>query len=108
MKVKFFAFIFLVTSLIANGQTSPSYNSSEILQNIKKLNVTGSVLYIAAHPDDENTRLLSYLASEKKFRTVYISLTRGEGGQNLISEEIGLPLGMDLPKYRLLFLAERI
>lgn len=78
---------------ISKAQTKTS-TSSEILLSLEKLNTLGSVLYVAAHPDDENTRLLSYLASEKKFRTVYISLTRGEGGQNLISEEIGLPLGM--------------
>ena len=94
MKVKFFAFIFLVTSLIANGQTSPSYNSSEILQNIKKLNVTGSVLYIAAHPDDENTRLLAYLAKEKGYKTGYLALTRGDGGQNLIGTEQSEDLGL--------------
>jgi LmbE family N-acetylglucosaminyl deacetylase len=94
MKVKFFAFIFLVTSLIAHGQTSPAYNSSEILQNIKKLNVTGSVLYIAAHPDDENTRLLAYLAKEKGYKTGYLALTRGDGGQNLIGTEQSEDLGL--------------
>jgi len=45
------------------------------------------VLYIAAHPDDENTRLLAYLANEKLYRTGYLSLTRGDGGQNLIGDE---------------------
>lgn len=94
MKVKFFAFIFLATSLIANGQTSPAYSSSEILQNIKKLNVTGSVLYIAAHPDDENTRLLAYLAKEKGYKTGYLALTRGDGGQNLIGTEQSEDLGL--------------
>jgi LmbE family N-acetylglucosaminyl deacetylase len=56
--------------------------------------VLGSVLYIAAHPDDENTRLLSYLASEKLYRTGYLSLTRGDGGQNLIGDEQGIDLGL--------------
>jgi LmbE family N-acetylglucosaminyl deacetylase len=66
----------------------------DIKQSFKKLNVLGSVLYVAAHPDDENTRLLAYLAQEKHYRTGYLSMTRGDGGQNLIgndqSEELGL------------------
>jgi len=76
------------------SQTPKYYTSSEILQNIKKLNVLGSVLYIAAHPDDENTRLLGYLANEKLYRTGYLSLTRGDGGQNLIGDEQGIDLGL--------------
>ncbi|MNJ86341.1 Mycothiol S-conjugate amidase [compost metagenome] len=76
------------------AQTSPEWNSAEILQGIKKLNTVGSVLYVAAHPDDENTRLLGYLAKEKNFRTGYLSLTRGDGGQNLIGKEQGEALGL--------------
>jgi LmbE family N-acetylglucosaminyl deacetylase len=52
------------------------------------------VLYVAAHPDDENTRLIAWLAREKKYRTGYLSLTRGDGGQNLIGEEQGVELGL--------------
>ena len=78
----------------ANSQTPKSYTSSEILLQLKKLNVLGSVLYIAAHPDDENTRLLAYLANEKLYRTGYLSLTRGDGGQNLIGDEQGVDLGL--------------
>ena len=69
-------------------------HSSGILKNIKKLNVLGSVLYIAAHPDDENTRLLTYLNKEKNLRTAYLSITRGDGGQNLIGKEQGEMLGL--------------
>ena len=69
-------------------------HAAGILQKIKKLRVAGSVLYVAAHPDDENTRLLSYLSNEKQFRTAYLSLTRGEGGQNLIGKEQGAALGL--------------
>ncbi|WP_462252865.1 PIG-L family deacetylase [Ferruginibacter sp.] len=76
------------------AQTPKSYTSSEILLQLKKLNVLGSVLYIAAHPDDENTRLLAYLANEKLYRTGYLSLTRGDGGQNLIGDEQGVDLGL--------------
>ena len=61
---------------------------------LKKLNVLGSVLYIAAHPDDENNTLLPYLAKEKMYRTAYLSLTRGDGGQNLIGSEQGIELGL--------------
>lgn len=78
----------------SKAQTSPQLNSAEILQGLKKLNTIGSVLYIAAHPDDENTRLLAYLANEKKFRTAYLSLTRGDGGQNLIGKEQSELLGL--------------
>lgn len=80
--------------LLTIAQTPRTYTSSEILLQIKKLNVLGSVLYIAAHPDDENTRMLAYLANEKLYRTGYLSLTRGDGGQNLIGDEQGVDLGL--------------
>jgi len=67
---------------------------SSIYQGIQKLGVTGSVLYIAAHPDDENTRLIAYLANDRLLRTGYLSLTRGDGGQNLIGQEQGIELGL--------------
>lgn len=76
------------------AQVPVSKGASEILHHLKKLNTLGSVLYIAAHPDDENTRLLSYLANEKRFRTAYLSLTRGDGGQNLIGKEQAELLGL--------------
>ena len=78
----------------ANAQAPKSYTSAEILLQLKKLNVLGSILYVAAHPDDENTRLLAYLANEKLYRTGYLSLTRGDGGQNLIGDEQGVDLGL--------------
>ena len=88
-------FLFLVAfSCQAKTQSPKSYTSSEILLQLKKLDVLGSVLYIAAHPDDENTRLLAYLANEKLYRTGYLSLTRGDGGQNLIGDEQGVDLGL--------------
>ncbi len=68
-------------------------NAAEIYSQIQKLNFLGSVLYLAAHPDDENTRLISYMANEKKARTAYLSLTRGDGGQNLIGPELRELLG---------------
>lgn len=69
-------------------------NGAEIALGLAKLNVKGSVLYVAAHPDDENTRLLAYLAKETKVRTGYLSLTRGDGGQNLIGNEQAELLGL--------------
>jgi LmbE family N-acetylglucosaminyl deacetylase len=94
MRRLFFIFWLLLCTPFINAQTPKSYTSAEILLQLKKLNVLGSVLYIAAHPDDENTRLLAYLASEKLYRTGYLSLTRGDGGQNLIGDEQGVDLGL--------------
>ncbi len=79
---------------ICPAQSPASYNSADILQRLQKLKVLGSVLYVAAHPDDENTRLLAWLSKEKLYRTGYLSITRGDGGQNLIGEEQGVALGM--------------
>ncbi|GAO42958.1 PIG-L family deacetylase [Flavihumibacter petaseus] len=76
------------------GQAPPVTSSADILLQLQKLKVLGSVLYVAAHPDDENTRLLAYLARDKKYRTGYLSLTRGDGGQNLIGDEQGVSLGL--------------
>lgn len=84
----------LLQHLSVFAQKPVGYSSAEIYQQIKKLQVLGSVLYIAAHPDDENTRLLAYLARERQYRTGYLSLTRGDGGQNLIGDEQGVELGL--------------
>jgi len=93
MKRIAFIIIFLWWGVL-HAQPPRSYTSSEILLQLKKLNTVGSVLYIAAHPDDENTRLIAYLANEKCLRTGYLSLTRGDGGQNLIGPEQGVELGV--------------
>jgi LmbE family N-acetylglucosaminyl deacetylase len=69
-------------------------NSAELQIAVNKLSVVGSVLYIAAHPDDENTALLSYFAKGRMLRTGYLSITRGEGGQNLVGSEQGAELGL--------------
>ncbi len=84
--------VIFIQALIA--QQPKKISSSEIYQSIKKLNFLGSALYIAAHPDDENTRLISYLSNEVHARTAYLSLTRGDGGQNLIGPEIRELLGV--------------
>jgi LmbE family N-acetylglucosaminyl deacetylase len=69
-------------------------NSTEIYTQLKQMEVLGSVLYIAAHPDDENNAFLPYLTKERYYRTAYLSLTRGDGGQNLIGKEQGIELGL--------------
>src|SRR5215203_3169300 len=84
----------LYFSLPGFSQSQKTYTSSEILLQLKKLNVLGSVLYVGAHPDDENNPLLPFLANEKLYRTAYLSLTRGDGGQNLIGDEQGIELGL--------------
>lgn len=87
--------LFFIFPLIPGfSQPVIPYSSSEIYSAFRKLNILGSVLYIAAHPDDENTRLLAYLAKEKLYRTGYLSLTRGDGGQNLVGDEQGIELGL--------------
>ncbi|WP_426094464.1 PIG-L family deacetylase [Flavobacterium sp. DSR2-3-3] len=84
----------LVCFQITTAQQPQKLNSVEIYHQIEKLNFLGSVLYIAAHPDDENTRLISYLSNEQKARTGYLSLTRGDGGQNLIGTQLRELLGV--------------
>lgn len=84
----------LFSSTFSFAQAPQTYHSSQIYEQLKKLNVLGSVLYIAAHPDDENTRLLAWLANDKLYRTGYLSVTRGDGGQNLIGNELGVGLGL--------------
>jgi len=76
------------------AQKQHQMNSGEILHHMKKLNVLGSVLYVAAHPDDENTRLIAYMAKERQYQTAYLAMTRGDGGQNLIGNEQGIELGL--------------
>ncbi|RQO70482.1 LmbE family protein [Pedobacter sp. KBW06] len=95
MKFRQYLFSLLVVfPFFIKAQYSPTLNAAEIKQGLESLNVSGSVLYIAAHPDDENTRLLAYLAKEKKVKAGYLSLTRGDGGQNLIGTEQAELLGL--------------
>jgi len=85
----FFALLLLITS----GLTAQA-GAEAIYKDIKKLGVLANVLYVAAHPDDENTRLISYLSNHLSVNTTYLSLTRGDGGQNLIGPEIREMLGL--------------
>ena len=85
--------LLLFTSISALAQRNLA-GAAEVQLNLEKLQVLGNVLMIAAHPDDENTALLAWLAKSRKYRTAYLSLTRGEGGQNLIGSEQGDLMGV--------------
>lgn len=84
----------LVLSMSCNAQTSTVHTASDISLLLQKLNRSASILYMAAHPDDENNRLLSYWGKGLQLRTGYLALNRGEGGQNLIGDEQGDALGL--------------
>ncbi|HEU5125638.1 MAG TPA: PIG-L family deacetylase [Verrucomicrobiae bacterium] len=69
-------------------------SSAAILQELRGFREMGSVLYVAAHPDDENTQLIAYLARGRNYRTAYLSLTRGDGGQNVLGPDFDEKLGV--------------
>ncbi|HEX7652336.1 MAG TPA: PIG-L family deacetylase [Verrucomicrobiae bacterium] len=83
----------LVLDCTLASAEEPTNNPAAILQELKGLGVMGSVLYVAAHPDDENTQLITYFARGRQLRTAYLSLTRGDGGQNVLGGEFGEQLG---------------
>ena len=88
-------FLFLYSNgVVSQAQVRQQKDAAEIYQDLLRFNTLGSVLYVAAHPDDENTRLLSWLVGERKLRTAYVALNRGDGGQNLIGPELGPLLGV--------------
>ena len=90
----FVYFTACVAPSVLTAQVAPKKpNSADIFEAVKKLNVLGSVLYVAAHPDDENTRMISYFANARHMDITYLSLTRGDGGQNLIGSELREELG---------------
>jgi len=85
-------FCFIVQTIRAQNQTPKG--ATEMYNDLQKLNFLGSVLYVAAHPDDENNKMLAYLENHMHAQTAYLSLTRGDGGQNLIGPEIRELLGV--------------
>ncbi|CAN5139547.1 PIG-L family deacetylase [soil metagenome] len=93
---KRFFFLLLTVSCCVNGSFAqyPQPNAAAIQLKLKKLNVLASVLYVAAHPDDENTRAITFMASDRLAAAAYLSMTRGDGGQNLIGPEIRDQLGL--------------
>jgi len=86
--------LFISICFLLNASLYAQKNSADIYAQIKKMGVVGSVLYVAAHPDDENNSFLPYLTKDRMYRTAYLSLTRGDGGQNLIGKEQGVELGL--------------
>ncbi|CAM3467452.1 PIG-L family deacetylase [Aequorivita lipolytica] len=90
----FFRLLFLFFTIVSIAQTPKKPAASEIYHDLQKLNFVGSALYIAAHPDDENTRLISYLVNDVHANTAYLSITRGDGGQNLVGPELRELLGV--------------
>ncbi len=90
----FLFLLLLCTAQIARAQAPDRPTSGQVYADIEKLGILGSALYLAAHPDDENTRLIAYLANVEKVETAYLSLTRGDGGQNLIAPDIRELLGL--------------
>lgn len=87
-------FIFCFPAVFCAAQQVRPSKSSEIYREIKTLKHLPKVLYLAAHPDDENTGLLSWLINDQNVETAYLSLTRGDGGQNLLGTEQGAALGL--------------
>src|SRR4030042_6759574 len=86
--------ICIIYSISIYAQQPDLMNSAETQIALKKLLTFGSVLYVGAHPDDENTANLAYFSKEKMMRAGYLALTRGDGGQNLIGSEKGELMGL--------------
>ncbi|SHM86085.1 N-acetylglucosaminyl deacetylase, LmbE family [Cyclobacterium lianum] len=86
--------IFYLTGMWLASPLAFAQSGSDIYHKLLKLKETKRVLYVAAHPDDENTRLIAYLSNAAHAEVGYLSLTRGDGGQNLIGKELGIQLGM--------------
>lgn len=82
------------STITVSAQKISDYSATEIYHDLEKLSVLGSALYVAAHPDDENTRLIAHLSNALHIETTYLSLTRGDGGQNLIGPELRERLGV--------------
>lgn len=91
--ILFGALALLITLYSYSSINAQSIPSSELYQKLEQIKETRRVLYVAAHPDDENTRLISYLANGENVQVAYLSITRGDGGQNLIGKELGVKLG---------------
>ena len=84
----------LLFVLITLTATAQQRNSAQLREDLQKLRVLGSVLHVAAHPDDESTHMLTWFAQQQHWETNYFACTRGDGGQNLIGDEQGVPLGL--------------
>lgn len=94
MKPKFILIIFTLILGSLHAQQPKKMNSAQIYRAIEKLNFFGTVLYLGAHPDDENTQMISYFSNYRNANTAYLSMTRGDGGQNLIGPQLQELLGV--------------
>jgi LmbE family N-acetylglucosaminyl deacetylase len=88
------AFVALLAVIATAAIAAPPRDAAEIELALRKLTVLGSALYVGAHPDDENTAMIAWLSRDRLVRTAYLSMTRGDGGQNLIGDEKGELLGV--------------
>lgn len=95
MSLQIFRFLqfYLFFLIFVTSSFGQSLTSSQQYHQVLQLRETKRVLYVAGHPDDENTRLIAYLANGEHAEVAYLSLTRGDGGQNLIGKELGIELG---------------
>ena len=84
----------ILLALLALPALAQQRTSAQLGEDLQKLRVLGSVLHVAAHPDDESTHMLTWFAQQQHWETNYFACTRGDGGQNLIGDEQGVPLGL--------------
>lgn len=94
MSRRFWLMLLCLNITFLQAQNEKPQNSTEIYRDLKALNFLGSVVYVAAHPDDENTRLISYFSNKVYAQTYYLALTRGDGGQNLLGSDLKESLGI--------------
>src|SRR6188768_1153114 len=96
MMVRSYRSLLLLLSLVAAPRflSAQERGATVLGEAVAGLDVTARVLVIGAHPDDEDTQLITWLARGRQVETAYLSLTRGDGGQNLIGNELGVQLGM--------------
>src|SRR3974390_946889 len=83
-----------VTAFGATGYEVAPDSAAALLQELRSFREMGTVLHVGAHPDDENTQLITYLARGRGYRAAYLSITRGDGGQNEIGPEFDEKLGV--------------
>lgn len=88
---KIFLYVLACSSFSSFAQQS---NNAQLYEDLQSIQVLGTVLHVAAHPDDESTHMLTWFAQEQHWEANYFSCTRGDGGQNLIGDEQGVPLGL--------------
>src|SRR5205085_7389965 len=88
------ALLLILAPTFAFAAAQPPMDAAQLQLALKKLNVLGTALYIAAHPDDENTAMIAWLSNDRLYRTGYLAMTRGDGGQNLLGDEKGELLGL--------------